>query len=54
MKIALISNDTKNIFPHYGNGGTQSCVENLAVGLHEANKDFFIICPKRKYKNETY
>jgi len=52
MKIALISNDTKNIFPHYGNGGTQSCVENLAVGLHEANKDFFIICPKRKYKND--
>lgn len=52
MKTALISNDTKYIFPHYGNGGTQSCVENLAAGLYKNKHDFFVICPKRQSQAE--
>jgi glycosyltransferase involved in cell wall biosynthesis len=52
MKIALISNETKNIFPHYGNGGTQSCVENLAEGLYKKNHNFFVVCPKREIKKD--
>lgn len=48
MKIALIGNEYKQQFPLIGYGGIESCVENLALGLHEAGHAFYVVVPKRK------
>jgi glycosyltransferase involved in cell wall biosynthesis len=58
MKIALIGNDYVQQFPLENYGGIETCVENLANGLFNENKDFFVVCPKRnlqkKYPFEIY
>ena len=47
MKIALIGNDYIQQFPVIDYGGIESCVENLAQGLHKNKVEFFAIAPKR-------
>ena len=47
MRIALIGNDYIQQFPLIDYGGIETCVENLAEGLHDNNMDFFVVCPKR-------
>lgn len=53
MKIALIGNDYIQQFPLKNYGGIETCVENLAKGLHDIKKDFFVICPKR-LRSDSY
>lgn len=50
MKICLVSLGSRQSFPDIENGGAQSCVENLAQSLYYLRKDFFVICPKRKFQ----
>lgn len=52
MKIALIGNDYVQQFPLKSYGGIETCVENLANGLHRENNNFFVVCPKRDFKKE--
>lgn len=52
MRIALIGNDYVQQFPLIDYGGIETCVENLAKGLHDNNIDFFAVCPKRNIVKE--
>ncbi|MBT8339273.1 MAG: glycosyltransferase [Desulfatitalea sp.] len=47
MRIALIGGRDFQQFPTQSYGGVETCVENLAWGLHKARKDFVCIVPKR-------
>jgi glycosyltransferase involved in cell wall biosynthesis len=47
MRIALIGSRDIQQFPTISYGGIETCVENLAWGLHKNNKDFVCIVPKR-------
>lgn len=48
MRIALIGGRDFQQFPIISYGGIETCVENLAWGLHKAQKDFVCIVPKRQ------
>jgi glycosyltransferase involved in cell wall biosynthesis len=50
MRIALIGSRDAQQFPTISYGGIETCVENLAWGLHKAGKDFVCIVPKREVK----
>jgi glycosyltransferase involved in cell wall biosynthesis len=52
MRIALIGNDYVQQFPLENYGGIETCVENLANGLFNENKDFFVVCPKRNFQKK--
>lgn len=52
MKICLIGNDYVQQFPTISYGGIEICVESLAEGLYRANKDFFVLAPKRTVRKD--
>ena len=47
MRIALIGGRDGQQFPTISYGGIETCVENLAWGLHKNNNDFVCLVPKR-------
>jgi glycosyltransferase involved in cell wall biosynthesis len=47
MRIALVGGRDNQQFPTIAYGGIETCVENLAWGLHAAGADFASIVPKR-------
>lgn len=47
MKIALIGNDYTQQFPVLSYGGIETCVENLAWGMHRRGLDFSCVVPER-------
>jgi glycosyltransferase involved in cell wall biosynthesis len=53
MRIALVGNDYVQQFPLRGYGGIETCVENLAHGLHDEGHEFYVVVPKRATK-ESY
>lgn len=54
MKIALIGNDYTQQFPLMDYGGIETCVQNLAYGMHIEKLDFFVVIPKRLHVNTEY
>ena len=48
MKIALIGSRDVQQFPTLSYGGIETCVENLAWGLHNNNQEFVCIVPRRE------
>jgi glycosyltransferase involved in cell wall biosynthesis len=52
MRIALIGGRDNQQFPTVSYGGIETCVENLAWGLHAAGADFSCIVPKRQVRQE--
>jgi glycosyltransferase involved in cell wall biosynthesis/SAM-dependent methyltransferase len=50
MRIALIGSRDAQQFPTISYGGIETCVENLAWGLHKSGKDFVCIVPRRETK----
>lgn len=48
MRIAVIGGRDYQQFPIISYGGIETCVENMAWGLHKAQKDFVCIVPKRE------
>ena len=50
MRIALVGNDSLQQFPLESYGGIETCVENLAIGLNDLGRDFFVVAPKRSTK----
>jgi glycosyltransferase involved in cell wall biosynthesis len=53
MRIALIGSRDIQQFPTISYGGIETCVENLAWGLHANNQDFACIVPRREHR-EAY
>lgn len=53
MKIAIIGNDYMQQFPLSGYGGIETCVENLAWGMHKyldsTKHSFFCVVPQREF-----
>jgi glycosyltransferase involved in cell wall biosynthesis len=47
MRIALIGGRDMQQFPTISYGGIETCVENLARGLHQCNQDFVCVVPRR-------
>jgi len=52
MKIALIGGRDVQQFPTRSYGGIETCVENLAWGLHSNSQQFTCIVPRREHKAE--
>ena len=52
MKIALVGGRDNQQFPTTSYGGIETCVENLAWGLHAAGVDFACIVPQRSSRQD--
>ncbi len=50
MKIALIGSRDVQQFPTQSYGGIETCVENLAWGLHHNNLNFACVVPRREHR----